>query len=85
MPPRTRRRSPKPDRIVRDEEVEILPPRSTLPLDWERHRADRASGTVIGFAASLVVGGGGLIRHAVVGCLACWLGRQHRPADRLAA
>ncbi len=74
MPPRTRR-SPKPDRIVRDEEVEILPPRSTLPLDWSVIVPTVASGTVIGFAASLVVGGGGLIRHAVVGVLGMLVGQ----------
>ncbi|WP_076438121.1 hypothetical protein [Bosea sp. TND4EK4] len=55
MAPRTRR-SPKPDRIVRDEEVEILPPRTTLPLDWSVIVPTVAAGMVIGFAASLVVG-----------------------------
>ncbi|RDJ20421.1 GlsB/YeaQ/YmgE family stress response membrane protein [Bosea caraganae] len=32
-------------------------------------------GTVTGFAASLVVGGGGLVRHAVVGVLGMLVGQ----------
>ena len=78
MPPRTRKSS-KADRVVRDEEIEILPPRRTLPLDWSVIVPTVASGTVIGFAASLIVGGGGLIRHAVVGVLGMLVG-QGRPA-----
>jgi uncharacterized membrane protein YeaQ/YmgE (transglycosylase-associated protein family) len=74
MPPRTRK-SPKPDRVVRDEEVEILPPRRTLPLDWSVIVPTVAFGTVTGFAASLIVGGGGLIRHAVVGVLGMLVGQ----------
>lgn len=74
MPPRTRKSS-KPDRVVRDEEIEILPPRRTLPLDWSVILPTVASGTVIGFAASLIVGGGGLIRHAVVGVLGMLVGQ----------
>lgn len=62
-------------RVVRDEEVEILPPRATLPLDWNVVVPTVASGLVIGFAASLVVGGGGLIRHAVVGVLGMLVGQ----------
>ena len=74
MPPRTRK-SPKPDRIVRDEEIEILPPRRTLPLDWSVIVPTVAFGTLTGFAASLVVGGGGVIRHAVVGVLGMLVGQ----------
>lgn len=74
MPPRTRK-SPKPDRVVRDEEVEVLPPRRSLPLDWSVIVPTVASGTVTGFVASLVVGGGGLIRHAVVGVLGMLVGQ----------
>lgn len=74
MAPRSRTSS-KTDRIVRDEEVEILPPRSTLPLDWNVVVPTVASGLVIGFVASLIVGGGGLIRHAVVGVLGMLVGQ----------
>jgi uncharacterized membrane protein YeaQ/YmgE (transglycosylase-associated protein family) len=74
MPPRTRK-SPKPDRVVRDEEVEVLPPRRSLPLDWGVVVATVAFGTVTGFVASLIVGGGGVIRHAVVGVLGMLVGQ----------
>ncbi len=74
MPPRNRK-PPKPDRVIREEEIEILPPRRTMPLDWSVIVPTVASGTVIGFAASLVVGGGGLIRHAVVGVLGMLVGQ----------
>lgn len=74
MPPRTRK-PPKPDRIVRDEEVEILPPRRSLALDWGVVMPTVAFGIVTGFVASLIVGGGGLIRHAVVGVLGMLVGQ----------
>lgn len=74
MPPRTRK-SPKPDRVVREEEVEILPPRRDLALDWRVVVPTVAFGTVTGFVASLIVGGGGLVRHAVVGILGMLVGQ----------
>lgn len=74
MAPRTRK--PKdPDRIVPDEQVEILPPGRGLVLDWRVIAPNVALGTVTGFAASLVVGGGGLLRHAVVGLLGMLVGQ----------
>lgn len=74
MPPRSRKPR-KPDRVVRDDEIEILPPRRGLVLDWRAILPTVALGTVIGFVASLVVGGGGLIRHAVVGVLGMLVGQ----------
>jgi len=74
MPPRSRKPR-KPDRVVRDDEIEILPPGRGLVLDWRVILPTVALGTVIGFAASLVVGGGGLIRHAVVGVLGMLVGQ----------
>lgn len=75
MPPRTRK-PPKPDRVVREEEVEILSPsRRELALDWKVIVPTVAFGTVTGFVASLIVGGGGLIRHAVVGVLGMLVGQ----------
>ena len=70
------RKSPKPDRVVRDEEIEVLPPqRRDLALDWSAIVPTVAFGTVTGFAASLVVGGGGFLRHAVVGLLGMLVGQ----------
>ncbi|CAM5180642.1 hypothetical protein ARD30_02610 [Bosea thiooxidans] len=74
MAPRSRKSS-KPDRVVRDEEVEILPPRRATALDWSVVVPTVAFGTATGFVASLVVGGGGLIRHAVVGVLGMLVGQ----------
>lgn len=74
MAPRTRKSS-KPDRVVPDDKVEILSPGRALVLDWRALVPTVAMGTVIGFAASLVVGGGGLIRHAVVGVLGMLVGQ----------
>lgn len=75
MPPRARKSS-KPDRVVRDDEVEVLPPqRRDLALDWSVIVPTVAFGTITGFVASLVVGGGGLIRHAVVGVLGMLVGQ----------
>ncbi len=65
----------KPDRVVRDEEVEVLPPRQSLALDWSVVVPTVAFGTVTGFVASLIVGGGGLVRHAVVGVLGMLVGQ----------
>ncbi len=74
MAPRTRK--PKePDTIVPDEQVEILPRGRGLVLDWRVIAPTVALGTVTGFAASLVVGGGGLLRHAVVGLLGMLVGQ----------
>ncbi|SEF85743.1 GlsB/YeaQ/YmgE family stress response membrane protein [Bosea lathyri] len=64
-----------PDRIIPDEKVEILPPGRGLPLDWRVLAPTVALGTVTGFIASLIVGGGGLIRHAVVGVLGMLVGQ----------
>lgn len=63
------------DRVVRDEEVEILPPGRGLVLDWRVIAPTVALGTVTGFVASLVVGGGGVLRHAVVGVLGMLVGQ----------
>lgn len=72
MTPRQSKRGPRP---VPDEKVEILPPRRELGLDWSVIIPTVASGMVIGFVASLIVGGGGLIRHAVVGVLGMLVGQ----------
>ncbi len=69
------RKSAKPDRIVPDEKVEILPPSGKLTLDWPRLLPPVAFGTAAGFIASLVVGGGGFLRHAVVGLLGMLVGQ----------
>jgi uncharacterized membrane protein YeaQ/YmgE (transglycosylase-associated protein family) len=69
------RKSAKPDRIVPDEKVEILPPGRPLALDWRRLLPPVAFGTAAGFIASLVVGGGGFLRHAVVGLLGMLVGQ----------
>ena len=74
MPPRTRK-SAKPDHIVPDDKIEILPPGRGLVLDWRVIAPTVALGTVAGFVASLVVGGGGLLRHAVVGVLGMLVGQ----------
>lgn len=74
MPTRTRKPR-NPDRIVPDDRVEILPPGGGLMLDWRRLVPTVALGTVTGFAASLIVGGGGLVRHAVVGVLGMLVGQ----------
>lgn len=64
----------KPDSVP-DDKVEILPPRRDLALDWSVIVPTVAFGTVTGFVASLIVGGGGLIRHAVVGVLGMLVGQ----------
>ncbi|CAD5258620.1 conserved membrane hypothetical protein [Bosea sp. 62] len=69
------RKSAKPDKIVPDEKVEILPPRRGPTLDWHRLLPPVAFGTAAGFIASLVVGGGGFLRHAVVGLLGMLVGQ----------
>jgi uncharacterized membrane protein YeaQ/YmgE (transglycosylase-associated protein family) len=69
------RKSTKPDKVVPDEKVEILPPRPRLALDWPRLLPPVAFGTAAGFIASLVVGGGGFLRHAVVGLLGMLVGQ----------
>lgn len=69
------RRSARPDRVVPDDKVEILPPRRGLALDWRRLLPPVAFGTAAGFLASLVVGGGGFLRHAVVGLLGLLVGQ----------
>jgi uncharacterized membrane protein YeaQ/YmgE (transglycosylase-associated protein family) len=74
MAPRTRKPE-RPDRIVDDEKVEILPPGRGLVLDWRVLAPTVALGTVTGFVASLVVGGGGLLRHAIVGLLGMLVGQ----------
>lgn len=74
MPPRTRK-PPDAVCIVPDDRVEILPPGRGLVLDWRVIAPTVALGVVTGFAASLVVGGGGLLRHAVVGVLGMLVGQ----------
>jgi len=69
------RKSAKPDRIVPDEKVEILLPGRGLALDWRRLLPPVSFGTAAGFIASLVVGGGGFLRHAVVGVLGMLVGQ----------
>lgn len=71
-----RARKPRgPDRIVPDDKVEVLPPGRGLVLDWRVLAPTVLLGTVTGFVASLVVGGGGLVRHAVVGILGMLVGQ----------
>ena len=55
--------------------IEILPPQRPPVIDWRRLAPTIALGTATGFAASLVVGGGGLLRHAVVGLLGMLVGQ----------
>ncbi len=74
MPTRTRKPRT-PDRIVPDDKVEILPPSGGLMLDWRALVPTVALGTLTGFVASLIVGGGGLIRHTVVGVLGMLVGQ----------
>ncbi len=74
MPPRTRK-PPNPGRIVPDDRVEVLPPGRGLVLDWRVIAPTVALGVATGFVASLVVGGGGLLRHAVVGVLGMLVGQ----------
>ena len=65
-----------PSRVIEDDKVEILPPpRGGLPLDWRRFAPVVLLGTATGFVASLVVGGGGILRHAVVGLLGMLVGQ----------
>ncbi|SFI06988.1 Transglycosylase associated protein [Bosea sp. OK403] len=72
----SRPRKPRgPERIVPDDKVEILPPGGGLMLDWRVLAPTIALGTVTGFVASLIVGGGGLLRHAVVGVLGMLVGQ----------
>jgi uncharacterized membrane protein YeaQ/YmgE (transglycosylase-associated protein family) len=44
-------------------------------VDWRVLAPTIALGTVTGFVASLIVGGGGLVRHAVVGVLGMLVGQ----------
>jgi uncharacterized membrane protein YeaQ/YmgE (transglycosylase-associated protein family) len=74
MTPRARKPGG-PDRIVPDDKVEILPPGGGLMLDWRAPVPTVALGTVTGFVASLIVGGGGLVRHAVVDVLGMLVGQ----------
>lgn len=76
MTTRTRKRRTA-DRIIADEKVEILPPHGQqgLAVDWRALAPTIALGTATGFVASLVVGGGGLVRHAVVGVLGMLVGQ----------
>ena len=74
MTTRTRKRKD-PEHVVPDEKVEILPPGRGLVVDWRMLVPTIALGTVTGFAASLIVGGGGLVRHAVVGVLGMLVGQ----------
>lgn len=64
-----------PRRAVPDDNLEVLPPQRGLRLDWRVLAPVVLFGTVAGFIASLVVGGGGLIRHAVVGVLGMLVGQ----------
>ena len=73
--PAKARKPRNPDRIVPDDKVEILPPGGGLMLDWRALAPTIALGTATGFVASLIVGGGGLIRHAVVGVLGMLVGQ----------
>ncbi len=70
-----RRRKRTEERIVPEDRIEILPPGRGLVLDWRVIAPTVALGTVTGFVASLVVGGGGLLRHAVVGVLGMLVGQ----------
>lgn len=57
------------------ERVEILPPQRAPALDWRKLAPTIALGTATGFVASLIVGGGGILRHAVVGVLGLLVGQ----------
>lgn len=75
MTTRTRKRRTA-DRIIPDDKVEILPPPGQgLVVDWRVLAPTVALGTATGFIASLVVGGGGLVRHAIVGVLGMLVGQ----------
>lgn len=69
------RKARSPGRIIGDDKVEILPPGRGLPLDWRRLAPTILLGTATGFVASLIVGGGGILRHAVVGLLGMLVGQ----------
>ncbi|SFB67667.1 hypothetical protein SAMN05428997_101186 [Bosea sp. CRIB-10] len=69
------RKSAKADKVVPNDRIEILPPRRDFALDWRRLLPPVAFGTAAGFIASLVVGGGGFLRHAVVGLLGMLVGQ----------
>jgi uncharacterized membrane protein YeaQ/YmgE (transglycosylase-associated protein family) len=72
----TRTRKPRGSgRVIEDDKVEILPPKRGLAVDWRRLLPPVAFGTAAGFIASLVVGGGGFLRHAVVGLLGMLVGQ----------
>lgn len=79
MATRPRKTRSRPDPIspdpIADERLEILPPRRGLELDWARLAPTVALGAAAGFLASFVVGGGGLLRHAVVGLLGMLVGQ----------
>ena len=61
--------------MVGPDEIEILPPRRAVAVDWQRALPALAYGTATGFIASLIVGGGGIVRHAVVGLLGMLVGQ----------
>ena len=60
----------RPRRPRDDPKVEIIPPgRRGVPVSWPRLVPPLLVGLSGGFLASLVVGGGGLVRHLLVGLL----------------
>lgn len=58
-----------------DPRVEIIPPGRPLVLNWRTLVPTLLLGTATGFIASLIVGGGGLLRHLVVGVLGMLVGQ----------
>lgn len=76
MPPRPpRKTSRRKATAIPEDRIEILPPQRPPVLSWRKLAPTIALGTVTGFAASLIVGGGGLLRHAVVGLLGMLVGQ----------
>ena len=66
----------RPRRPVDDPKVEIIPPapRRGLVVPWPRLVRPALVGVSGGFLASLVLGGGGLLRHLVVGLIGYTIG-----------
>lgn len=74
MATRPRKTRSRPEAID-DARLEILPPKRGLEVDWRRAAPVVAFGIAAGFIASFVVGGGGFLRHAVVGLLGMLVGQ----------
>jgi uncharacterized membrane protein YeaQ/YmgE (transglycosylase-associated protein family) len=62
------RRKSKPETIP-DDRIEIVRPGSRQPVNWRPLAATAVVGIAGGWAASLIVGGSGLLRYLVTGVL----------------